>query len=87
MRRRVEYPPPTSHREFDRRADHILHELQKTLMPKHASEIVAINVETGEYVLASTLDAVYEAFQERWPEQISYVVRVDGGPVVKFHGK
>jgi hypothetical protein len=56
-------------------------------MPKHASEIVAINVETGEYVLARTLDAVYEAFQERWPEQISYVVRVDGGPVVKFHGK
>jgi hypothetical protein len=47
---------------------------------------VAINVETGEYVLAPTLDEVYEAFDRRWPDQLSFVVRVDGGPVAKFHG-
>jgi hypothetical protein len=76
-----------SMREFDRRADRILHDIQVSLLPEHASEIVAINVETGEYVIGANLDAVDEAFERRWPGQLSYVVRVDGGPVIKFHGK
>jgi hypothetical protein len=87
MRKQAHYPPQMSMREFDRRADQILKELQKTLLPEHASDILAINVETGEYVMAPTANEVYEEFERRWPQQLSFVVRVDGGPVTKFHGK
>ena len=56
-------------------------------MPEHASEYVAINVETEEYILGSTTREVRSKFLERWPEALPYVTRVDGGPTVKFHGK
>jgi hypothetical protein len=87
MRKQVTLPTDMSMRDFDRRADQILQELQKILLPEHASEVVAINVETGEYVLAATADEASDTFHERWPDQLAFVVRVDGGPVVKFHGK
>lgn len=80
-------PPTMSMRDFEQRADRILADLQKTLLPEHASEVVGINVETGEYVLAQDSHHAWEAFLERWPGTLGYVVRVDGGPVVKFYGK
>ncbi len=72
--------------EGRRRAKQILEELQKTLMPDHADEIIAINVQTGEYTLGRTMNEAIFAFRKRWPDLVSYVIRVDGGPVVKFHG-
>ncbi len=79
--------PTMSMREFRKRAHQTLAELQKTLLPEHGSEIIAINVDTGEYVLAATQDEVWPAFKARWPGSLAYVTRVDGGPVVKFHGR
>ena len=76
-----------SMRDFEKRADQILAELQKTLMPEHASDVIAINVDTAEYVLAPDEDEAWTAFRKRWPGTLGYTVRVDGGPVVKFHGR
>lgn len=87
MRKQAIPPHTMPMREFDRRADAILEKLQQTLMPEHASEVLAINVETGEYVLGASADDASDTFHERWPDQVAFVVRVDGGPVVKFHGK
>jgi hypothetical protein len=77
---------PASMRDFERRADQILADLQKTLLPDHAQAIIAINVATGEYLLSHDLDKAWDTFRERWPSSLAYVTRVDGGPVVKFHG-
>jgi hypothetical protein len=79
--------PTASLRDFDKRADGILAELQKTLLPEHASDVIGINVDTGEYVLAHTSAEAWQAFREQWPGTLGYVVRVDGGPVAKFHGR
>ncbi len=79
--------PTASLRDFEKRADDILAELQKTLLPEHASEVIGINVDTGEYVLAATSAEAWQAFRERWPGTLGYVVPVDGGPVAKFHGR
>jgi hypothetical protein len=78
--------PTTSWREFERRAATLSAELQKSLLAKHASEFLAINVETGEYLLAPTSDDAWKQFRARWPGTLGYVCRVDGGPVAKFHG-
>ncbi|MEK6259309.1 MAG: hypothetical protein AABP62_11895 [Planctomycetota bacterium] len=73
-------------READRRMDQVLAEIQRELMPDHALDVVAINLETGEYERGrDDLDAALK-FRARWPGQMSYLVRVDGGPVAKFYG-
>ena len=76
-----------SMRDFEKRAEQILAELQKTLLPEHASEVIGINVDTGEYVLATDSHAAWQAFRKRWPGTLGFVIRVDGGPVAKFYGK
>ena len=87
MKKQVELPRQIPGPEFERRAQQILAVLQVKLMPDHASEVVAINVDTGDYALGRTAREAQEAFRARWPSQLSYRVRVDGGPVVKFRGK
>ncbi len=77
---------PASMRDFERRAAEILAKLQEVLLPEHASEFIGINVDTGEYVLASPDEEVWKKFRARWPHSLGYFARVDGGPVVKFHG-
>ena len=77
---------PLSRGDFLRRAEEYLKEFQKTLLPEHANEIIAINVAKGEYVLAPTAHEAFLAFLKRWPNDLAYRCRVDGGPSVKFHG-
>jgi len=74
-------------RDFGKRAAHVLAELQESLLPDHASDVIGINVDTGEYVLASDSEQAWQAFRKRWPGTLGYVTRVDGGPVVKFYGR
>jgi hypothetical protein len=76
-----------SWREHAERGEAILKELQKTLLPEYAYKLIAINVETGEYVLGERLGETSRAFQQRFPGQVAYVLRVDGGPAIKFHDR
>jgi hypothetical protein len=68
-------------KDFDKKAEAILARIQPELLPRHAAEIVAINVTTGEFILAETAREASRKFHERWPDEISYQVRADGGPV------
>ena len=73
--------------EFDRRADDFLLKVQQEHMPQGADKIVAINMETGEYVLADSSGQASKKFWARWPDVLFYKCRVDGGPAIQFHGK
>lgn len=86
MRKYLDMPRMLPRREHERRAKQILQELQKTLLPEHAKDIIAINVETGEYTLGPTPGEALDAYRQRWRDVLPYMVRVDGGPVIKFHG-
>ncbi len=79
--------PNLSRGEFNRRADRFLTQIQKGLLPEHADQILAINMETGEYVLGATAEEASEQFDHRWPDVLMFKCRVDGGPIAKFHGK
>ena len=79
--------PDLPRSEFNRRADAFLAAIQKELLPEHADELLAINMETGEYVLADTSAEASERYEQRWPDVLNFQCRVDGGPVDKFHGK
>ena len=77
-------PPQLSRAEFRRRADGFLKEVQEELIPDHAKEIVAINVDTGEYLLGHSFVEATDAFDARWPHALSFVCRVDGGPALRL---
>ncbi len=79
--------PDISRGEFNRRADSFLARIQKDLLPEHAHEILAINMETGEFVLGATAEEASEKFDKLWADVLMFKCRVDGGPVAKFHGK
>jgi hypothetical protein len=88
MKKQLYVPKPLlSGRDFERRAREILQRIQKDLLPTHAADIVAINVETGDYELGSGPLEAQIAFSKRWAGQVCYLVRGDGGPINKFHGK
>jgi hypothetical protein len=78
---------PKSWAEFDCKGDAILKELQKTLLPEHANEIIAIDVESGDYCLGKTSREAWTALRQRHPDRVAYVARVDGGPAFTYHGK
>jgi hypothetical protein len=77
-------PPQLSRTEFRRRADRFLEKIQQELMPDHAKEIVAINVDTGEYVLGHSFVEATDAYDARWPHDLSFVCRIDGGPALRL---
>jgi hypothetical protein len=81
------FKPRLPGHEFERRAREILGRIQKDLLPDHAADIVAINVETGEYELGPGPLEAQTAFSKRWAGQVCYLVRGDGGPINRFHGK
>lgn len=77
-------------KDFDRKAEQVLARIQPGLLPEHADKIVSINVTTGEYVVADTPRKSSRKFKERWPDEVSYQVRADGGPVARMpwaHGR
>ncbi len=78
--------PRLSRAEFDLRASQYLAELQKTLMPEHAAEFVAINMVTGDHVLGKTAHEAVMQHRSRWPDHLFFLCRVNGGPAYKFHG-
>ena len=68
-------------KDFDKKAEAILARIQPDLLPEQAEKIVSINVTTGEYVLGDTVREATRVFRERWPDELFYQVRADGGPV------
>lgn len=83
---KIKEPGPAAN-DFKHRARGFLKVIQDELLPEHAREAVAINMDTGEYVLGKTASQATRAFDERWPNVMSYVCRVDGGAAGKHHGK
>lgn len=88
MKRHIQLPKLLPRTEARRRGQEFLREIQNDLLPDHASRLVAINLEDGRYVLGDDDELqVAVAFRKRFPGHVPYIVRADGGPVVKFHGK
>ena len=78
--------PRLPRKEFHRRAMEFLEKIQLALLKDHPSDVVGINMETGEYVVGKDSDEVFQAYRTRWPNILGYICRVNGEPSTKFHG-
>lgn len=83
---KIQYPR-MSRAEMNRRADAFRKAVQAELLPEHADDIIAINLETGEYVVGPSVHEAHVSARERWPHQLMYLCRPNGRPVIKFHGR
>ena len=73
--------------EFLRRGKEWLTKIGPNLMPDRAEDVIAINIETGEYLLEDDSDEdVRFKFRKKWPGRHPYVSRVNGRAAIRFHG-
>jgi hypothetical protein len=72
--------------QFDQRklvseGKEIYKKLRDELEPQHRGEIVAIEVDSGEYFFGKTVIEATDKGREKYPDKVFYTVRV-GFPVV-----
>jgi hypothetical protein len=67
--------------EFGSRGDEVYEKIKPLLEPKHEGEIVAIEVESGDYFLGKTVIRAGQRAKEKYPDKVFYFVRI-GHPVV-----
>ncbi len=78
---------PVDWTSFERKALERLKEIQPLLLPEKANHIVAIEPESGGYVVAKTVAEASEEFRRRFPGKLYFMVRADGGPVMRLRFK
>ncbi len=78
---------PIDWNEFERKALERLKEIQPQLLPEKAHYIVAIEPESGGYVVAENFAEAAEEFHRRFPGKLYFMVRVDGKPVMRLRFK
>jgi hypothetical protein len=75
--------------QFDRRklisrGKEIYQSIKEELEPKHKGEIIAIEVDSGDYFLGETVIEAGTKAREKYPDKVFYFVRV-GFPAVYVH--
>ena len=80
VRRPVPKAPKTAEATF-------LERIQRELLPDQLKGFIAINMDSGEFVLGAQPHLAFAAFRARWPNSPMYLCRGDGGPAAKFHGR
>lgn len=61
----------------------LLETIQQQLLPEDYDSVLAINTETGEFVLGADYGDAYRKFRERFPNAGRYICRVDGSPALR----
>lgn len=70
--------------DSERLVDGYLVKIQEELPPEQAKMVVAINLETGAYVLGRDSGEAAAAFHKRWPRSGYFMCRVDGTPSARM---
>jgi len=61
----------------------MLARIQRQLSPEHADCVVAINTETGAFVLGADYGEAFRAFRAEFGNAGRYICRVDGSPAIQ----
>ncbi|MEJ7613958.1 MAG: hypothetical protein DFNUSKGM_001392 [Candidatus Fervidibacter sacchari] len=78
---------PVDWAAFERKALERLKEIQPLLLPEKANHIVAIEPESGGYVVAKTREEAVREFRQRFPGKLLFLVRADGSPTMRLRHK
>ncbi len=67
--------------EIVEKGQRIYEKIKDKLEPEHKGEIVAIEVDTGDYFLGQSVIEAIEKGREKYPDSVFHVIRI-GYPVV-----
>lgn len=62
--------------EIAEKGEQLYEKIKEVLEPEHKGEIVAINVNTGDYFLGKTPQEAEKKARERFPDEVFYIKRV-----------
>lgn len=62
----------------------LIEKVQALLGPECTDKVMAINRDTGEYVLGDDWGEAYRAYRDRFAHPYPYIVRVDGSPALRM---
>jgi len=62
--------------EFARRGEEIYEKIKSIVEDEHKGEIVAIEIETGEYFIASSVIRAVKKAKEKYPSKMFYIKRI-----------
>lgn len=62
----------------------MLEAIQRKLSPEDFDSVIAINTETGDFVLGADYGEAYRAFRERFPNAGRHICRIDGSPAIRI---
>ena len=71
-------------KEFDEKGRKRLAELEKSLLPEHKGRIIAIEPESGEYLIGGRQGELIAKALAKYPGKLFYFARIGIGPVVRF---
>jgi hypothetical protein len=66
--------------------DAIYKTIEAELLPNHKGEVVAIDVDSGDYFLGKTGIEATDKAREKHPNKIFYLVRIGARAYVSFKG-
>lgn len=71
-------------REFDDKGHNRLVELEKELLPENKGRIIAIEPESGKYLIGNKQGELFAELSAKYPDKLFYFARIGGGPVIRF---
>jgi len=77
---------PIDVHELVTKGDAIYKAIESELLPEHEGEVVAIDVESGDYFLGKTGIEATDKAKKRHPDKIFYLVRIGAPAYVSFKG-
>ena len=81
-------PPSTASHSVAEKARRVYEErLKVQLEAEHFGEVIAVEPESGGYVLGRDLQAVTEARRAKFGKKLVYTFRIGGGGAVKIGGR
>lgn len=73
--------------DFAARAERAYEERWKSILePDHLGELIAVEPDSGDYVLAKDLWDLDKVCEQKFGRKLVYVFRVGGGAAVKIRG-
>ena len=79
-------PSREERREIGKKARAIYEPLREKLEKEHWGEYISINVETGDYAIASDHEEAIKKMRTKYPDQLSFTIRIGYRAIAHFRG-
>lgn len=85
-KKKVEHYKGFNLHDFAGKAERIYESHREELEEQYLGKIIAIEVDSGDYFISQSMDAVSKKAERKHPHKYLHYMRIGGGGVFKFRG-